>query len=110
MRQTGLGARPTGEAQLKQDRTETNEHGVPQYPKGDVRRLFVLLSAIDQLERPTLTSLANFTGHNKGTIDADVFKLREQFGVSIDRDGPVFRLRSWGEVLKKNGVKAHLRG
>lgn len=98
---------------MKQDRTErpeTNEHGVPQYPKGDARRLFVLLSAIDLLERPTLTSLAGFTGHNKGTIDADVLKLREQFGVSIDREGPVFVLRSWGEVLRKNGVKAHLKG
>jgi len=89
---------------------EANEYGVPQYPKGDARRLFVLLAAIDYLERPTLTSLAEYTGHNKGTIDADVAKLREQFGVDIERDGPVFSIRSWGDLLKKAGVKSHLQG
>ena len=30
-----------------------NQFGVPQYPEHDARRLFVLLSAIDLLERPT---------------------------------------------------------
>ena len=89
---------------------ESNEHGVPQYPKGDARRLFVVLAAIDCLERPTITSIAAYTGHNKGTIDADVAKLRDQYGVEIDRDGAVFVLRSWGDVLKKAGVKKHLKG
>ncbi|WP_100084888.1 hypothetical protein [Burkholderia ambifaria] len=89
---------------------ELNEYGVPQYPKGDARRLFVVLAAIDCLERPTITSIAAYTGHNKGTIDADVAKLRDQYGVEIDRDGPVFVLRSWGDVLKKTGVKKHLMG
>ncbi|VWC79840.1 hypothetical protein BLA39750_01112 [Burkholderia lata] len=87
-----------------------SESGVPQYPKGDARRLFVVLASIDYLERPTITSIAAFTGHNKGTIDADVAKLRDQFGVQIDRDGAVFILRSWGDVLKKAGVKKHLMG
>lgn len=76
-----------------------------EYPKGDVRRLFVLLAAIDVLPRPTLTSLAAFTGHNKGTIDPDVQKLRDQFGVDIVRDGPIFSVRSWGLILKKQGVR-----
>lgn len=89
---------------------EVNQHGVPQYPKGDARRLFVVLAAIDSLERPTITTLAAYTGHNKGTIDADVVKLREQYGVDIGRDGAVFVLRSWGDVLKRAGVKKYLRG
>ncbi|PCE30348.1 hypothetical protein [Burkholderia ubonensis] len=89
---------------------EVNEYGVPQYPKGDARRLFVVLAAIEHLERPTITTLAAFTGHNKGTIDADVMKLREQYGVEIDREGAVFVVRSWGDVLKKGGVKKHLQG
>jgi hypothetical protein len=76
-----------------------------QFPKGDARRLFSLLAAIDALERPTLTTLAEFTGHNKGTIPADVEKLCEQYGVEIVKNGAVFRLVSWGEVLKKTGVK-----
>lgn len=89
---------------------EVNEHGVPQYPKGDARRLFVVLAAIEYLERPTITTIAAFTGHNKGTIDADVAKLREQYGVEIKREGAVFAVRSWGDVLKRAGVKKHLQG
>jgi hypothetical protein len=92
------------------EKFEINEHGVPQYPKGDARRLFVVLAAIDSLERPTITTVAAYTGHNKGTVDADVAKLREQYGVEIERDGAVFVLRSWGEVLKRVGVKKYLRG
>jgi hypothetical protein len=89
---------------------EVNEHRVPQYPKGDARRLFVVLAAIDCLERPTITTIAAYTGHNKGTIDADVARLCEQYGVEIERNGPVFSILSWGDVLKKGGVKKHLRG
>lgn len=87
-----------------------NEHGVPLYPKADARRLFVLLTAIDELERPTLTTLAAYTGHNKGTIDADIAKLNEQFDVVIVKDGPVYRIESWGETLKKKGVKKAVHG
>jgi hypothetical protein len=87
-----------------------NEYGVPQYPKGDARRLFVVLAAIEHLERPTITTIAAYTGHNKGTIDADVAKLREQYGVEIERESAVFVIRSWGDVLKKVGVKRHLIG
>lgn len=86
-----------------------NEHGVPQYPKGDARRLFVLLAAIEKLSRPTLIALANYTGHNKGTIDADVAKLCEQYGVKIERDGPVFQIVDWGDILKQSGVKNSLQ-
>lgn len=87
-----------------------NEHGVTQYPKADARRLFVLLAAIDYLERPTLTTLSEFTGHNKGTIDADVAKLREQYGVMVEKQGPVYSVESWGDLLKKNAVKKFLQG
>jgi len=87
-----------------------NENGVPQYPKADARRLFVLLSAIDHLERATLTTLASYTGHNKGTIDADIAKLNEQFGVSIVKEGAVYRVNSWGDLLNKRSVKKFLGG
>ena len=89
---------------------QQNAYGVTQYPKGDARRLFVLLAAIDALERPTLTTLAEFTGHNKGTIPADVERLREQYKVVIRKDGPVFSIESWGDLLKKEGVRKLLKG
>ncbi|MFM0265501.1 hypothetical protein [Paraburkholderia sediminicola] len=89
---------------------DRNEHGVIQYPHSDDRRLLVLLAAIDELERATLTTLAEFTGLNKGVIPRNVEILREQFGVEIEKDGPVYSLVSWGPLLKKGGVKKLLRG
>lgn len=87
-----------------------NENGVPQYGKGDIRRLFVLLAAIDQLERPTLVNLVNLTGHNKGTIAVDIEKIGVQLGVVIAKNGPIYRIEDWGAILKKIGVKKHLKG
>ena len=81
-----------------------NNHGVPQYPKGDARRLFVLLAAIERLQRPTLTTIADYTNHNKGTISADILKLRTQYGVIVEQNGPVFCIRDWGDLLHKNTV------
>lgn len=87
-----------------------NQFGVPQYSQGDARRLFVLLSAIDLLERPTISAIADLTSHDKDTIDDEVDKLRQQFGVVLHKVGEVYRIESWGEVLKKNGVKKFLKG
>lgn len=87
-----------------------NQFGVPQYPEHDARRLFVLLSAIDLLERPTLSAIADLTSHDKDAIDADTLRLREEFGVVLHKVGEIYRIESWGDVLKKSGVKRHLKG
>ena len=89
--------------------SKKNEFGVPQYPEDDVRRLFVLLAAIDLLERPTLTAIADLTSLDRDTIDADVAQLKEQFDVALLRIGDVYRIESWGDVLKKQGVKRLLK-
>jgi len=86
-----------------------SQFGVPQYPESDARRLFVLLAAIDLLERATLSAIADLTGHDRDTIDADILKLREQYGVTLHKSGEIYRIASWGEVLKKNGVKKYLK-
>jgi predicted DNA-binding transcriptional regulator YafY len=86
-----------------------NHFGVTQYPDNDARRLFVLLSAIDLLERPTASAIADLTGLDRETIDDDIAKLREQYGVMLIKVGDVYRIESWGEVLKKSGVKKFLK-
>ena len=88
---------------------QKNQFGVPQYPQYDARRLFVLLSAIDLLERPTVSALSDLTGIDKEAIDDDVLKIKEQFGVDLHKLGEVYRIDSWGEVLKKNAVKKFLK-
>ena len=86
-----------------------NEFGVLQYPVNDVRRLFVLLSAIDLLERPTISAIADLTGLEPAMIVDDVELLREQFGVEILKVGAAYRIESWGDILKKNGVRKRMR-
>lgn len=86
-----------------------NEFGVPQYPDNDARRLFVLLGAIDLLERPTVSAIADLTGLERASIDAGVNRLREEFGVVLHKVGDIYHIDSWGEVLRKSGVKSFLK-
>jgi hypothetical protein len=90
-------------------KVSTNHFGVPQYPADDARRLFVLLSAIDLLERPTVSAIADLTGLERDSIDADAMKLREQYGVILHKSGDIYRIESWGDTLKADGVKRHLK-
>lgn len=86
-----------------------NHFGVPQYPEHDARRLFVLLSAIDLLERPTVSAVADLTSLKRESIDADVARLREEFGVVLHKVGDIYHIESWGDVLNQNGVKRYLK-
>lgn len=89
---------------------QKNEHGVIQYPKDDARRTIVLLAAIDELEYATITTLQDFTGINKGVIKAHIEKLNKYYDVKIEKDGPAYKIVSWGELLNKKGVMKCLRG
>lgn len=82
-----------------------NEHGVPLYPKGHAGRLFVTMAAIDALDNPTAASVAALTGLSKGNIDTYVAALNNEMGVQIVKEGPTYRIESWGSILKKTGVK-----
>jgi hypothetical protein len=89
---------------------DTNEYGVPQYPKGHTGRLLVALAAIDVLDRPTASTIAAFTGLQKTHIDNYVQKLNAELGTRIDKDGPVYRIAEWGVILNSEGVRALIRG
>ena len=84
---------------------DVNENGVPQYPKGHAGRLLVTLAAIDKLERATASSVAELTGLSKGKIDDYVQALNAELGTVIVKVGAVYRVDSWGDVLKRAGVK-----
>lgn len=87
-----------------------NDHGVPLYPKGHAGRLLVTLAAIDAMDTPTAASVAALTGLSKGNIDKYVAALNNELGTLIVKDGPVYRIESWGDVLKKIGVIKALTG
>lgn len=87
-----------------------NERGVPLYPKGHTGRLLVTMAAIDALDTPTAASVAALTGLSKGNIDKYVAALNDELGTLIVKEGPVYRIESWGDVLKKIGVMKALTG
>lgn len=86
-----------------------NEYGVPKYPRGHTGRLLVCLAAIDKLERPTASSVADFTGLSKSKIDEYVSSLAAELGVKISKDGPVYSVESWGPYLKITAVRTCLK-
>ncbi len=75
------------------------------YPKGDIRRTLLVLAAIDGRDGQTVSAVEEITGVNKGQVPAIIDKAREQFGMRIDKVGPRYVIRSWGDVLKQHGVK-----
>lgn len=78
----------------------------PAYPIRDFRRLLVVLAAIAEL-RPdaTLVKLAARTGLDKHTITGLISQAIEQTGVDIEKKGPVYRIVSWGRVIRPMGAK-----
>ncbi|WP_454727930.1 MULTISPECIES: hypothetical protein [Cupriavidus] len=98
-------AEPVAQSKPQPAAKRARQQTAGRFPKGDVRRLMVLLAAIEALPRATITTLAEATAHNKGTIAADIDKLREQFGVAIAFDTPVYRLDDWGPLLRPKGVR-----
>jgi hypothetical protein len=83
-----------------------NPSGVPQYPRGHAGRLLVVLAAIAKLDRPTAVSVANLTGLSKGNIDRLVMdELPDQFGVITTKNGPVYSIEDWGNILREEGVR-----
>lgn len=86
-----------------------NQFGIPQYQHDDARRLFVLVSAIDLLERPTATALDDLTGIDKTLIDEYVQKLCEQYGMAIHKFGEIYRIESWGTILNRESLQKMLQ-
>lgn len=83
----------------------------PSYPKGDLRRLAAVLGAIDRLTpAATLVKLAAATGLSKQTVTDLIAQARDQAGVTIEKDGPTYRLLDWGPLIKKIGAQKALTG
>jgi hypothetical protein len=87
-----------------------NDYGVPQYKKGHTGRLLVTLAAIDTLDNPTSSTIAERTGLSKGNIDTYVAALNDQLHTKIVKDGPEFIIESWGDLLSPEAIREHYAG
>ena len=75
------------------------------FPKGDARRYFVVLAAIDSMKKgeATIHRVATAIDCTRAEAQRAVQAAGEQFGVTFERDGSAYIISSWG-VLKKSGV------
>lgn len=83
----------------------------PIYPKGDLRRMLLILAVLHQSESGvTLVNLANRTGLSKKTVTDLIASAGEQAAVEIEKIGPVYHLKNIGPVFKIDGAKKALQG
>lgn len=79
------------------------------FPKYDARRYFVVLEAMARLkERATLHYIALDIGATRSEVGRAIESLLCQYGVEIEKIGPVYNLKSWG-VLQQSKVEALLK-
>lgn len=69
-----------------------------------MRRMLSVLAAIDTLPIATLMTIVARTGLDKKTITRMVEQAREQAGLDIEKLGPVYRIKSWGNILRREGA------
>jgi hypothetical protein len=69
------------------------------YPKGDLNRIWLVLGAIDALERATLLTITNSTGMPKGSVNDVLKKLLsgQVAGVCIKKEGAVYSIENWAD-------------
>ncbi|CAJ0808553.1 hypothetical protein R77560_04739 [Ralstonia thomasii] len=106
------------------EQIESNAQGFFQYPTRDIRRMLVVLAALDQIGPASAVAIENATGHHRFTVAADIERLKRELGVAITetegmsakrRPVTIYRLEDWGQVLNRFGVLAvaidsHKRG
>jgi len=89
---------------------ETGMNEVPNYPKRDLRRMLVVLAAIDTINDATLVKIARLTAIDKKTVINLIEKARTQAGVVIEKNESVYVIESWGPVIKRAGARMALSG
>jgi hypothetical protein len=83
---------------------------IPKYPKGDLRRMLIVLAAIDAIPDATLVKIVERTGIDKKTVTNLIEQARVQACVFIDKKGAIYSIKDWGAVIKKSGAKLALTG
>ena len=80
------------------------------YPKGDLRRMLVVLAAMDLPQGASLVQIAERSGLDKKSVTRLIDQAREQAGVVVLKKGAVYHVENWGPVVKKAGAKLALTG
>lgn len=88
----------------------TGRPGYKDFPKSDARRYFVaLLAAVRLKDKATIYYISQDIGCTRSEVQRALEAVSTQFGVRFDREGPVYKVTSWG-VLKKAELEGFLVG
>lgn len=73
----------------------------------DLRRTWLVVGAIDALERPTITSISHQLGFGKSTVQriVELLERDELIGFEIEVTSAVMTIQSWG-VLSPEIIRA----
>lgn len=83
---------------------------VPQYPKGDLRRMLAVLAAIDLRKGATLLEIVGLTGIDKKTVTRLIVQAQQQAGVELSKEVYTYRVVDWGPVIRRRGLELVLKG
>ncbi len=84
--------------------------GAPAYPKGDLRRMLVVLGAIQEAGGATLVEIVARVGLDNKTVSDLIAKAQEQAGVRVAKVGAKYTIIDFGPVFKIAGCKQALTG
>lgn len=74
------------------------------YPKYDARRLLVVLFAIERLGRDATTHyISQEIECSRAEVQRAVETAKKTYLVGIEKDGPEYKLTSWG-IIDKNAA------
>jgi hypothetical protein len=79
------------------------------YPKGDLRRMLIVLAAIAETRGATLVQIAARTGLDKKTVTRMVAQAREQAGVVVRKNAARYTIAAWGPVIRADGARLALK-
>jgi hypothetical protein len=91
------------------DAGSNDAHDSSPYPKRDFRRLAAVLQAIYALKEATLVRIVAKTGLDKRSVTRLV-AAAPQVGVTVKKDGAIYKVIDWGPVIKPDGLEALLTG
>ncbi|MEH6454842.1 MAG: hypothetical protein V7749_00840 [Cocleimonas sp.] len=84
------------------------------YPKGNLNRIWLVLGAIDSLEKATLVNISQSIDMPKGSVNDVLKKLinGQVAGVKVKKEGAVYLVEEWLEfrlaikcIFEKHSLK-----
>ena len=72
--------------------------------------MLCVLAAIDSPQGSTLVKIAADTHLDKKTVTGLIKLARVQADITIEKNGPVYRITDWGRVIKRTGARLALSG